>query len=236
MQLPGLGLIHDHYLALDGTAHASFGASLGGRLLLRAPLDADGLAIAVAAGVAGAACLCLDGNPDRLRDALRHGLCDFVVADLSEALRILKNELRRRRAVSVSVTAAPEDCLEEMLERGVQPDLLSLALAGLAASFAERGAVTIPALSPAADTSLLSWSAVSAGALAAAALAASESLQEARPDTRARRHWLSASPRHLGRAFRGRQCLRMTDAEVARFETRALAEIPGVSIERDAGR
>jgi hypothetical protein len=49
---------------------------------------------------------------------------DFLVTSLDEALRILKNEIRKREAVAVCVAAAPRPWRCEMLERGVLPDLL----------------------------------------------------------------------------------------------------------------
>jgi hypothetical protein len=235
MQLPALGQIHDQYLSLQRLARDRFADSLAGALLLRAPLDTNGIAVVLAAGLAGAASLCLHSDPDQLREALRHGLCDFVVADLSESLRILKNELRRRRAVSVAVTANPDSCLSEMIDRGLQPDLLSLASAPQAVTFLDRGAILLSTHDPDPSTSLLVWSIASdpPRALPRLAQIASESLDESRPGTPARRRWLTAAPRHLGRAFSGRQCLRMTPAEAARFAPRAASEFPAALIERD---
>lgn len=233
MQLPALGRIHDRYLALAHLASERRSPSLAGSLLLRSSADAEGLAILLAAGLAGAASLCLDPDPERLRESLRRGLCDFVVADLSEALRILKNEIRRRRAVSVAVTAPPELCLGQMLERGVQPDLFSIEASPHAVDFLRRGALPLPAPAPDADTSILCWTSASdpARTLPRLAQLASESLDDTRSGTAARRHWLASAPRYLGRAFRGCQCLRMTPAEAARFEARARAEVPGAVFE-----
>ncbi len=50
------------------------------------------------------------------------------MTSLDEALRILKNEIRKRETVAVCVAAAPETVEREMLERGVLPDLLPPAL------------------------------------------------------------------------------------------------------------
>src|SRR5579875_1541709 len=126
LSLPDLGLVHDRYLSLARLAEPPAGATLSGKLLLQAEFDTDGIATVLAGNVAGAACLCVDGEAGRLRGGLRGGLIDFVVGHLDEALRILKNEVRRGIAVSVGLGANPETVLEAMLERGVQPDLLSL--------------------------------------------------------------------------------------------------------------
>ena len=97
---------------------------LGGKLLYAGELDQDGIRLVRAANVAGAASLCATADPDRQKRAIREGIVDFLVTSLDEALRILKNEIRRRRGVAVGIALAPEAVEPEMLERGVLPDLL----------------------------------------------------------------------------------------------------------------
>lgn len=235
MLLPALATIHDTFLTLSQLADDQFAGSCAGKLLLRSRFDAEGIAAIIAASVAGAATLCIDGDGDALRAGLRAGLCDFVVAHLDEALRILKNEIRRGLAVSVGLTADPRAALAEMIDRGVQPDLLSLSALDEPSGFVfrERGAALLQRSSPPpADTSVLSWS-VDADAprnLPRLAQIAADLLDPARPDTPARRRWLQVSPRYLGRAFGSHQCLRMTVAESAAFEARVRADLPSAVV------
>jgi hypothetical protein len=234
--LPELPRVHDRYLDLTRLARERWGGTLGGRLLFRAGFDRDGVGILIAASIAGSASLCVEEDGALLREGLRHGFCDFVVNSLDEALRILKNEVRRARPVSVGLTRAPHLCVEEMIDRGLQPDLLSPgASANEAQLFFERGALPIP--EQAADrsgTSLLLWTATEpARNLPRLASMAREALDPARPDTPARLHWLEAAPRYLGRAFGPRQCLRMTPAEEATFLPRAQAEFPSTTFLRE---
>lgn len=246
MLLPGLGEIHDQYLALarlarePGSPDTHVGEGLGGKLLLRVGFNADGISVLIAAGLAGAAALCVDLEPELLREGLRHGLCDFLVADLSEALRILKNEIRKRRAVSVCVAAHPEALLAEMVERGVQPDLLSVGPTSSPAAriLRERGATPVPAAALDPETALVEWSIATDAARAQPRLAqiAAEALDRRRQDTAARRHWLAAAPRRLGRSWAGRQCLRMTSAEADLFTQQARAAFPTVSISAGSGQ
>jgi hypothetical protein len=243
--LPELGEIHDQYLALARQARerGSLGEDqddgLGGLLLLRVGFDADGISVLIAAGLAGAAALCVDPEPELLREGLRHGFCDFLVADLSEALRILKNEIRRRRAVSVCVAADPEAMLREMAERGVQPDLISCSCQeSLPAAdvFRERGATPVPAAQADPGTERVEWSAESETARALPRLAqmAAAALGERREDTSARRQWLADAPRWLGRSWGGRQCVRMTQAEAEAFAGQVRAEFPAISLVRNS--
>jgi hypothetical protein len=238
MPLPELSLVHDRYLALTRLARERFAGRLAGRLLLRCGFDAAGVATAVAASVAGAASLCVDADAGALRQGLRAGLCDFVVVSLDEALRILKNEIRRGLPVAVCLAADPELSAGELADRGVQPDVLSLD--GVeppgAQQMLERGALRITNdAAPEAGTSLLSWSvaADAARTMPRIAAMASETLDDACASTPARRRWLEISPRYLGRAFGWRQCLRMTQAEAAAFSARVRATIPAVNLSRD---
>ena len=47
-----------------------------------------------------------------------------MVNTLDEALRVLKNEIRKHKPLSVSLTASPEVLVAEMGERGVRPDVV----------------------------------------------------------------------------------------------------------------
>lgn len=235
MLLPELTEIHEQFLGLSQIAHDRFGGPPGGKLLLRSRLDAEGIAAVIAGSVAGAASLCVDADADRLREGLRSGFIDFVVATLDEALRVLKNEIRRARPVAVGLTADPESCIDTMLSRGLQPDLLSGIPARQKSIFLARGAVAVPLQNRAQETSLLVWSVRENSGKAMRSLAdlASASLDPQRDDNVVRRRWLDQSPRYLGRSFATRQCLRMSNPEIAGFVPRARAEFPDAKITCD---
>ena len=221
MDLPELAAVHDQHLALSGLSSRSFASSLAGRLLLRAGFDPEGIAAVIAASVAGAASLSVDADPDDLREGLRAGFCDFVVSQTDEALRILKNELRRGRPVAVGLSADPASCLSELIDRGLQPDLVSPGSIAPAATqtFLERGAVPLLQSPSDAALSLVEWtvSGEAPKSMPAVAHAAMEALDPARSDSGARRRWLEHAPAFLGRAFGPRQCVRMAPGEMAAF-------------------
>jgi len=112
------------FAALTESTLADPELGLGGRLLYAGELDDDGRALVVAANIAGAATLAATAGPAAQKQALRDGVVDFVVTTLDEALRILKNELRKRQTVAVCVALQPGAAESEMNERGVLPDLL----------------------------------------------------------------------------------------------------------------
>lgn len=92
-----------------------------GALLVGVGLNDAGRALALASLAAGAASIFLEQNAAELRAAQREGCCTFSVTSLDEALRIVKNEVRQRHAISVGLRGDARTWLEQMVERGVQP-------------------------------------------------------------------------------------------------------------------
>ena len=98
--------------------------SLGGKLLYAGELDSAGCALLAAANIAGAASLTATADVAAQKQAIRDGVIDFLVSTLGEALRILKNEIRKGQTVAVCVALPPDQVELEMEELGVLPDLL----------------------------------------------------------------------------------------------------------------
>jgi urocanate hydratase len=117
-----IGAIHRLYLALVPELDPQ--AGLGGKLLYSGELNLQGFRLVRAANIAGAASLSASPDPDRQKLAIHEGVIDFLVTSLDEALRILKNEIRKRQGVAVGIALPPETVEREMIDRGVVPDLL----------------------------------------------------------------------------------------------------------------
>jgi hypothetical protein len=125
--------------------------TLGGQLLYTGELNPAASHLIRAANIAGAASLAASADADRLRQALHQGAIDILVNSLDEALRILKNEIRKRQPVAAAVSAAPEIITQELLDRGVLPNLLppeSSQNSAAFAAFIAQGARPLPHLSP----------------------------------------------------------------------------------------
>jgi urocanate hydratase len=99
-------------------------------------VSATGLPAAVS--IAGGTSLMLDPHAAAVKAVFRAGGVDFVVNTLDEALRVLKNEIRKRRPLSVALDGAEQQLLHEMSERGVAPDLQVMLEAGVAFPGARR--------------------------------------------------------------------------------------------------
>lgn len=209
----------------------------GGALVLSLGLSSAGTALAIASNIVGAVSLSIDQNPDHIRNVVRSGAVDFVVHSLDEAIRVMKNEVRKRAPVSVALSKPVLPTLEEILARGLNPQLFSsfLALEADILSAAERfrsgGAELVD---------FAGQSAMSSGALFRQSRSILEPLLTRRswtmrtfsfqspaqlrsfdaialkvlpPDDYLRRRWIEAAPRILQRQRPPDRCLWVTPGE-----------------------
>lgn len=109
--------------AAAGTKH--FGGDLSGKLIVSGGMGGMGGAQPLAATMAGACFLGIDPDPERIKKRLRTGYCDFMVNSLDEALRILKNAVRKKENISVGLVGNCAEVIPELAERGVVPDILT---------------------------------------------------------------------------------------------------------------
>ena len=119
------GIVQGTFETFAAAADKHFGGSLEGKLIVSGGMGGMGGAQPLAATMAGAAFLGIDVDPERIKKRLRTGYCDFMVNSLDEALRILKNSIRKKEAVSVGLVANCADIIPELAARGVVPDLLT---------------------------------------------------------------------------------------------------------------
>jgi hypothetical protein len=190
------------------------GLLLGGKLFFAGELGGQSRARVVAASIAGAASMAASGDSAAQRQAIHDGIFDFSVNSLDEALRILKNEIRKRQPVAVCLALPSGSSIpgfeRELDERGVAPDLAEPELAE-AALLEPEGA-------------LLEWSVASGGplwlprldAIAAACL---------EPEEMAARQWLRHAPRYLGRLAEGVRLVRCREESAAKFLAEARRRI-----------
>ena len=109
--------------AAAGRAH--FGSDLAGKLVASGGMGATGGVQPLAATMNGAAFLGIDAEAEQIKRVVKSGYCDVMVNDLDEALRILKNAVRKREPASVGLVGNCADVIPAMARRGVVPDLLT---------------------------------------------------------------------------------------------------------------
>ena len=119
------GILQGTYETFAAAAQKHFGGDLAGRLVVTGGMGGMGGAQPLAATMNGAAFLGIDVDPERIKRRVKTGYCDVMVNDLDEALRILKNAVRKREAASVGLVGNCADVVPELARRGVVPDLLT---------------------------------------------------------------------------------------------------------------
>src|SRR5438309_2023599 len=119
------GIVQGTFETFAAAGEKHFGGELSGKLIVSGGMGGMGGAQPLAATMTGAAFLGIDVDPERIKKRLKTGYCDFMVNTLDEALRILKNAVRKKEAVSVGLVGNCADVIPELAERGVVPDLLT---------------------------------------------------------------------------------------------------------------
>ena len=119
------GIVQGTFETFSAAGEKHFGSDLAGKLIVSGGMGGMGGAQPLAATMAGAAFLGIDVDPVRIKKRLKTGYCDFMVTTLDEALRILKNAVRKKENVSVGLVGNCADIIPELAERGVVPDILT---------------------------------------------------------------------------------------------------------------
>ena len=119
------GIVQGTFETFSAAGEKHFGGDLAGKLIVSGGMGGMGGAQPLAATMTGAAFLGIDVDPERIKKRLKTGYCDFMVTTLDEALRILKNAVRKKENVSVGLVGNCADIIPELAERGVVPDILT---------------------------------------------------------------------------------------------------------------
>src|SRR5947209_14373525 len=119
------GIVQGTFETFAAAAVKHFDGELAGKLIVSGGMGGMGGAQPLAATMTGACFLGIDVDAERIKKRLKTGYCDFMVNTLDEALRILKNAVRKKEAISVGLVGNCADVIPELAERGVLPDILT---------------------------------------------------------------------------------------------------------------
>jgi len=119
------GVIQGTYEIFMRIAERHFGGELAGRFVLTAGLGGMGGAQPLAGTMAGAAILCIDIDPERIRKRIEVGYLQREAKSLDEALDWILAAKAERRALSVGVCANAANVYPEMIARGIVPDVVT---------------------------------------------------------------------------------------------------------------
>jgi urocanate hydratase len=119
------GIVQGTYEAFAEVGHRHYGGSLAGKWILTAGLGGMGGAQPLAATMAGAALLAVECQPSRIEMRLKTGYLDQQAKNLDEALAMIDQACRERKALSVGVLGNAAEIFPELVRRGVKPDVVT---------------------------------------------------------------------------------------------------------------
>jgi urocanate hydratase len=120
------GILQGTYQTFAAAGERHFGSpDLAGRTILTAGLGGMGGAQPLAAVLAGAAILCVEVDPTRIRRRLDTRYLDEVAESLDDALGRVRAAARERRALSVGLHGNAAEVVPELARRGEPFDLVT---------------------------------------------------------------------------------------------------------------
>src|SRR5205807_9325210 len=119
------GILQGTYETFAAAARKHYGSNLAGKLVVSGGMGGMGGAQPLAVTMNGGAFLGIDVDAERIKRRVKGGYCEVMVNNLDEALRILKNAVRKREPASVGLIGNAAELLPEFVRRGVLPDLVT---------------------------------------------------------------------------------------------------------------
>ncbi len=119
------GIVQGTYETLGSVARKHFAGTLRGRFVLTAGLGGMGGAQPLAATMQGAAALIVEVDESRIEKRLETGYLDRKARDLDEALNLIDIATRAGDAISVGLLGNAADVFPGIVQRGVNPDVVT---------------------------------------------------------------------------------------------------------------
>ena len=120
------GILQGTYQTFAAAGERHYGSSdLGGRSILTAGLGGMGGAQPLAATMAGAAILCVEVDPSRIRRRLETRYLDEATESLDDALARVRAATKDGRALSVGLLGNAAEVVPELVRRGEAFDLVT---------------------------------------------------------------------------------------------------------------
>ncbi|MBS1270251.1 MAG: Urocanate hydratase [Gammaproteobacteria bacterium] len=119
------GIIQGTYETFSEAGRQHYGGDLTGKWILTAGLGGMGGAQPLAAVMAGACCLAVECNPDRIDFRLRTRYLDEKTDSVDDALAMIERWTRGGEAKSVGLLGNAAEVLPDLAKRGVRPDMVT---------------------------------------------------------------------------------------------------------------
>src|SRR5690625_4847234 len=119
------GIVQGTYETFAEAGRQHYGGDLKGRWVLTAGLGGMGGAQPLAAVMAGACCLAIECDPEKIEFRRRTRYVDERADTLDEALEMIRHWTEAGEAKSVGLLGNAGEIVPELLRRGVKPDLVT---------------------------------------------------------------------------------------------------------------
>ncbi len=119
------GIVQGTYETFVEVGRRHFEGSLAGKWIFTAGLGGMGGAQPLAATMAGASCLAVECQASRIEMRLKTRYVDVKADTLDEALGMIERSHAEGKPISVALLGNVVDVIEEMLARGIKPDVIT---------------------------------------------------------------------------------------------------------------
>jgi urocanate hydratase len=119
------GIVQGTYETFAEAGRRHYGGDLAGRWILTGGLGGMGGAQPLAATMAGASCLAVECRRSRIERRLETRYLDRLAETLDEALAMIDEASRAKRALSVGLVGNAAEVFAEIFRRGVRPDMVT---------------------------------------------------------------------------------------------------------------
>ena len=119
------GIVQGTYETFVEAGRQHYNGDLSGRWILTAGLGGMGGAQPLAAVMAGACCLAVECDPERIEMRLRTRYLDEKAGTLDEALDMINSWTKAAVVKSVGLSGNAADVFPELVKRGVKPDIVT---------------------------------------------------------------------------------------------------------------
>ena len=119
------GIVQGTYETFVEAGRQHYDGNLTGKWILTAGLGGMGGAQPLAAVMAGACCLAVECDPERIEMRLRTRYLDEKADSLDDALKMIEQWTAAGQAKSVGLLGNAADVFPALVERGIKPDMVT---------------------------------------------------------------------------------------------------------------
>ncbi|MDD4307658.1 MAG: urocanate hydratase [Thermoplasmata archaeon] len=119
------GIIQGTYETFAALATKHFKGDLKGRFCLSGGMGGMSGAQPLSIKMAGGVALIVEVDPKRIQRRLDAGFCDYMTHDYKEAMDMVMQSKKEKKAVSIGLVGNCADILPDMLKKGIIPDVVT---------------------------------------------------------------------------------------------------------------